>query len=87
MFDYTISNKEYEDGCFEGIFQLMNPKAQELEIYTFVYDKEVNSLSLKRRIASAWESPMHDEGLSDYALDNYLEIKNLIIAESEDIRF
>ncbi len=78
MLNYSISDKEYEDGCFQGIFQIMNPHIQEVEMYTFVFDKEINSLELVRRIIPAWNSPLHDAEMSEYIVEHYYEIKEII---------
>lgn len=78
MLNYSISNNEHEDECFQGIFQIVNQQTQETEIYTFVSDKELNSLSLVRRIILALEFPLHDVKMSEYVTSHYYEIKDII---------
>lgn len=79
--NYKISDKEYEDGCLQGIIQIMNTKTRELEIYTFVYDREFDSLDMIRRTVATWEAPFHNDKMSEYVIDHYYDIKGIIAEE------
>lgn len=81
MMEYIISDKEYEDGCLQGIIQILNAKTRDLEIYTFVYDNEFDSLDMIRRTMATWDAPFHNEKMSEYVTDHYYDIKGIISEE------
>lgn len=79
--EYKISDKEYEDGCLQGIIQILNDKTRELEAYTFVYDNEFDSLDMIRRTMATWDAPFHNEKMSEYVINHYFDIKIMIAEE------
>lgn len=81
MCNYRISDKEYEDGCFQGIMQILNEETKETEYYSFVFDMEMRSLSLKRRALPTWNAPICG-GISDYVCEDYSYIRNYIEEEA-----
>lgn len=84
MLNYKISDKEYEDGCLQGILQIMNANTKEEEVYTFVYDCELNSFNMVRRTMAIWNAPFHNEKMSEYVTDHYFDIKTFIAEEAKE---
>lgn len=73
-----FSDEEFIDGVYSGIMRLHDRKDQSVdENLTFMYDVELNIISITRRVSPEFNAP-EIYGWSDYLMNNNWEIKHEI---------
>lgn len=73
-----FSDEEFIDGCYSGIMRLHDNKDNTIEEnLSFIYDIELDTIEITRRLYPNFHSPISNEW-SDYMLENAWEIRHEI---------